>query len=290
MLCQLKNVKKYFSLKPAVFGTPDQIVKAVDGVNLSLKEKETLSIVGESGSGKTTLGRLIADLYKATEGEILYDGMDLQRMDREQYREFRRSVQIVFQDPYSSLDPRFTVLRLMQESFTLEKNLSSSEKYESIIEALQVVELPDDVLMRYPHEFSGGERQRLSIARALLCRPKLLILDEAVSSLDVLVQGQILKLLASLKKRFGLTYLFISHNLRVVAKISDKIAVMYRGKILEIGPASEIMNHPRHPYTRELLAAAVEYRSQKEKRDWALPQDGRGKMYSQDHWVMDTVK
>jgi peptide/nickel transport system ATP-binding protein len=287
MLFELRNVKKYFRLKSSVSGVPAQEIKAVDGVNLSLAEGETFSIVGESGSGKTTLGRLIADLYKTDEGEVLYNGIDIRRMDKAQYREFRRGVQIVFQDPYSSLDPRFTVWRLMQESFTLENKLNRGEQEERIKEALNAVELPDDILMRYPHEFSGGERQRLAIARALLCRPKLVILDEAVSSLDVLVQGQILKLLASLKKRFGLTYLFISHNLRVVTKISDKIAVMYQGRVLETGPAAELINHPVHPYTCELLMAAVEYRSRRENRDWVLPADGRGQMHGQGHWVMD---
>ena len=193
MLFELRNVKKYFRLKSPVLGAPEQEIRAVDGVNLSLAEGETFSIVGESGSGKTTLGRLIADLYKADGGEVLYNGIDIRRMDKMQYREFRRSVQIVFQDPYSSLDPRFTVWRLMQESFTLENKLSRGKEEERIKEALNAVELPDDILMRYPHEFSGGERQRLAIARALLCRPKLVILDEAVSSLDVLIQGQILK-------------------------------------------------------------------------------------------------
>ena len=289
MLFELKNVKKYFSLKSSVWGVPAQVIKAADGVNLSLTAGETLSIVGESGSGKTTLGRLMADLYKADDGEIFYNGINIRRMDKVQYREFRRAVQIVFQDPYSSLDPRFTVFRLMQESFTLEKQLGLTERKERIREALIAVDLPDDIWMRYPHEFSGGERQRLSIARALLCRPQLVILDEAVSSLDVLVQGQILKLLSSLKERFGLTYLFISHNLRVVAKISDKIAVMYKGKIVEIGPAGELINRPLHPYTRELLRAAVEYCSQHENRDWVLPADGRGQMHGPDHWAMDIV-
>jgi|CXWL01.1.fsa_nt_gi ABC-type glutathione transport system ATPase component len=289
MLCQLRNVKKYFPLKSTVLGAPAQMIKAVDGFNLSLAEGETLSIVGESGSGKTTLGRLIADLYKADDGEVLYKGVDIRGMDKAQYREFRRSVQIVFQDPYSSLDPRFTVRRLMRESFTLEKHLSPGKQEERIKEVLTAVELPDDILMRYPHEFSGGERQRLAIARALLCRPKLVILDEAVSSLDVLVQRQILKLLASLKVRFGLTYLFISHNLRVVTKISDKIAVMYQGRVVETGPALELINRPLHPYTRELLMAAVEYRSRHESRGWVLPADGRGQVHGQGHWVMDIV-
>ena len=289
MLFELKNARKHFLIGSSSFGSPAQIIKAVDGVDLSLMPGETLSVVGESGSGKTTLGRLVAGLYQTDRGEVLFNGLDIRRMNKVQCREFRRSVQIVFQDPYSSLDPRFTVAKIMQEAFTLQSRLSSSERGEKIREALNAVDLPDNILLRYPHEFSGGERQRLAIARAIVNRPKLVILDEAVSSLDVLVQGQILDLLASLKKRFGLTYLFISHNLRVVAKISDKIAVMYKGKILEIGPAQEVINRPLHPYTRELWTAAVEYRSRHEERLWSMPADGRGVSNAQGHWVMDSV-
>ncbi|MBP6342569.1 MAG: ABC transporter ATP-binding protein [Candidatus Omnitrophica bacterium] len=289
MLCELKNAKKHFSLGSPFWGASKEIVKAVDGVDLSLMPGETFSVVGESGSGKSTLARLVCDLYRADGGEVLFEGSNIRGMDKNQYRAYRRSVQMVFQDPFSSLDPRFTVEKILKEAFTLETKVDGEEKLERIRETLKAVELPHDILLRYPHEFSGGERQRLSIARAVLSRPKLVILDEAVSSLDVLVQGQILDLLSSLKKRFGLTYLFISHNLRVVAKISDKIAVMYKGKIVETGPAPKLVSHPVHPYTRELWSAAVEYVPRHENRSWSLPADGRGKFFTKDHWAMDTV-
>ncbi len=288
MLCELKNIKKYFSAGHSSWGRPQQIIKAVDGVDLSLRSGETLSIVGESGCGKTTLARVVADLYRADSGKVVFNGSDIRVMDHECYRDFRRSVQVVFQDPYNSLDPRFTVLRLMLEAFTLHQNIRPSECQGRIEEVLKSVELPEGILLRYPHEFSGGERQRLAIARAIAGQPKLVILDEAVSSLDVLVQEDILRLLASLKQRLGLTYLFISHNLRVVARISDKIAVMYKGKIVEIGPAADLIARPAHPYTRELWKASVEYRFSAERRAWSLPQDGKGVTVGPDHWTMNT--
>lgn len=289
MLCELKQVKKYFAVDAAFLGARSQVVKAVDGVDLALFPGETLSVVGESGSGKTTLARLVADLYRVDSGEVIFNGSNIRQMDPSSYRDFRRSVQVVFQDPYNSLDPRFTVLRIMQEAFTLHKDIKPAQHHAMIKEALRSVELRDDILLRYPHEFSGGERQRLAIARAILAQPKLVILDEAVSSLDVLVQEDILKLLRSLKQRLGLTYLFISHNLRVVAKISDKIAVMYKGRLVELGPASEVIGRPLHPYTRELWRASVEFCSSGESRVWSLPADGRGVMHDHGHWVMNTV-
>lgn len=286
MLFELHNVKKYFRLRSRSFLAPAEIVKAVDGVSFSLKEGETLSLVGESGSGKTTLGRLMAGLYVTTQGDILFNGSDIRRLAGAQRRDFRRGVQMVFQDPYSSLDPRFTVERVMNEAFTLEPRVSKAERRRRIQEMLNVVQLGQDILLRYPHEFSGGERQRLAIARALLCRPRLVILDEAVSSLDVLVQEEILKLLADLKKQFGLTYVFISHNLRVVVKISDKIAVMYRGKIVETGPAGRVVRDPLHPYTQELLTAAIDYKSRQDVRAWSLPSGGELVDHGNGHWVM----
>lgn len=288
MLCELKNVKKYFPVGSSSWGGPKQIIKALDGVDLSLKTGETFSIVGESGCGKTTLARVVADLYRADFGKVVFKGSDIRGMDREHYRDFRKAVQVVFQDPYNSLDPRFTVLRSMQEAFTLHKDIPSSEHQGRILEVLKSVELPVDILLRYPHEFSGGERQRLAIARAIIGQPKLVILDEAVSSLDVLVQEDILRLLGALKQRLGLTYLFISHNLRVVRRISDKIAVMYKGKIVEFGPAGDLIASPAHPYTRELWKASIEYRSSADRRAWVLPQDGQGVMIGTDHWVMNT--
>ncbi len=286
MLCQLKNVKKYFSVQSPA----RQTIKAVDGVDVSINEGEVFSVVGESGSGKTTLGRILADLYRPDSGEVLFEGRNIHSMNRLDYRRYRRGVQIVFQDPYSSLDPRYNVQRILLEAFTLQDKMDKAIQYEQMAESLRAVDLSSDVLLRYPHEFSGGERQRIAIARAVLCRPKLVILDEAVSSLDVLVQDQILKLLDALQAQFGLTYFFISHNLRVVRKISDKIAVMYKGRIVESGPVHELMDNPQHPYTKELLTAAVEYKVSRRARDWFMPLSQEGRMVSPDHWVMNIVE
>lgn len=286
MLCQLKSVKKYFSVQSPA----RQTIKAVDGVDVSINEGEVFSVVGESGSGKTTLGRILADLYRPDSGEVLFEGRNIHSMNRLDYRRYRRGVQIVFQDPYSSLDPRYNVQRILLEAFTLQDKMDKAIQYEQMAESLRAVDLSSDVLLRYPHEFSGGERQRIAIARAVLCRPKLVILDEAVSSLDVLVQDQILKLLDALQAQFGLTYFFISHNLRVVRKISDKIAVMYKGRIVESGPVHELMDNPQHPYTKELLTAAVEYKVSRRARDWFMPLSQEGRMVSPDHWVMNIVE
>jgi len=289
MLLEIKHLKKYFRIKARSLMGGSSLVKAVDGVDLSLREGETFGLVGESGSGKTTLGRVIAGLYPVTAGEVLFNGRQLRQLSKDQRREFRRGVQMVFQDPYSSLDPRFTVQRIMKEAFTLERSAMADDQLRRIHDILTAVRLPEDILLRYPHEFSGGERQRIAIARALISQPKLVILDEAVSSLDVLVQDEILKLLADLKARFGLTYLFISHNLRVVQKISDKIAVMYQGRIVETGPTLQVFRNPAHPYTQELLTAALDYRARGEGRLWSLPDDNSGKDLGHGHWAMNTV-
>jgi len=288
MLIEIKNIKKHFRIRSRSLMGSHSLVKAVDGVSLTLNEGETFALVGESGSGKTTLGRIIAGLYPATDGEILFNGQDLRRLTKAQRIEFRRGVQMVFQDPFSSLDPRFSIQRVMGEAFTLEPSSTSEQKRRRMEEMLAAVRLPGEILLRYPHEFSGGERQRIAIARALISRPKLVILDEAVSSLDVLVQDEILKLLAELKAQFGLTYLFISHNLRVVQKISDKIAVMYKGKIVEKGPTPLVFRNPAHPYTQELLTAALDYRV-REDRLWSLPDEDRSHDLGQGHWVMDSL-
>jgi peptide/nickel transport system ATP-binding protein len=287
MLVEIRNLKKYFSIRTRSLAGQASLVKAVDGVSLSVKEGETFALVGESGSGKTTLGRVLAGLYPATEGEIVFNGSDIRRLSKSQRLEFRRGVQMVFQDPYSSLDPRFTVQRIMQEAFTLERPVVPAQMQQRMEEMLSAVRLPVDILLRYPHEFSGGERQRIAIARAISSRPKLVLLDEAVSSLDVLVQDEILKLLADLKTTFGLTYLFISHNLRVVGKISDKIAVMYKGRIVEKGPTPLVFRNPAHPYTQELLTAALDYRARGDDRLWSLSDDDQGRDLGQGHWVMN---
>ncbi len=253
MLLEARNLKKYFARPKGVFQKSPDFVRAVDDVSFHISTGENLSIVGESGCGKTTLARLIVGLYPCDSGEVMMEGGKI----------VRKNLQMVFQDPYSSLDPRWPVRNILEEAFTLDKEnyQSVSKRVNRMQELLSAVQLPADILERYPHEFSGGERQRIAIARALMLNPKLLILDEATSSLDVLVQEQILKLLKDLQRKFSLTYLFISHNLRVVKKISHRIAVMYQGKIVEIGPAEKVLTRPEHPYTRELLTAAMEYKA-----------------------------
>jgi len=224
-----------------------------------------MSLVGESGCGKTTLARLILKLIPLDEGAISFDGQDITKLSNRQLKDVRKNMQMVFQDPYSSLDPRYTVQRIMKEAMTLEKQKyrSQQDKTTRIEQLLESVGLNKDILNRFPHEFSGGERQRIAIARAMMLNPKLLILDEAVSSLDVIIQKQLIDLLFDLQQKFDLTYLFISHNLKIVRKISHKIAVMYKGRIVELAPSEEIFNNPIHPYTKELLIAAIDYKAVK---------------------------
>lgn len=261
-LIEIKNLKKIFT------GTGRQgkggisRITAVDRVDLAIHEGEHLGLVGESGSGKSTLARLILKLYPADSGEILMGGSDIVKLSQRDFRPLRRDVQMVFQDPYSSLDPRLTVRKILQEAVALlpEKE-TPHQQLTRMAEALQAVGLSIEALPRFSYEFSGGERQRIAIARALIMRPKLLILDEAVSSLDVLVQAQIMALLKKLQAEFGLTYLFITHNLKVVRTLCQRIAVMYQGKIVEDAPTEELFRRPMHPYTKRLLAAAVDYQT-----------------------------
>lgn len=262
MLMELKNVKKYFPTKKNLWGVTKDYVRAVDNVDLQISAGENLSIVGESGCGKTTLARLMMKLYPADSGTILLEGKDITKISSSQMRPYRRCMQMVFQDPYSSLDPRFTIFSILQEAMHLDRNRykNSDEQQKYMADLLAAVRLSADILPRYPHEFSGGERQRIAIARALVVNPQLLILDEAVSSLDILVQEQIIQLLRDLQRQYPLTYLFISHNLRVVRRISARVAVMYKGKIVELAATEKIFKNPQHPYTKELLAAALDYK------------------------------
>ncbi|HOW35857.1 MAG TPA: ATP-binding cassette domain-containing protein [Candidatus Omnitrophota bacterium] len=281
MLLELKNIKKYFPAKTSLFGRKKGFVRAVDGVSLTIQEGENLSLVGESGSGKTTLGRIILKLMPCDEGGIIFDGKDITRLSTGKMRPFRKDLQMVFQDPYNSLDPRFTVRNIIREAMVFERGKRRNQREEKIRALLSAVNLPLDTLNRFPHEFSGGERQRIAIARALSMNPKLLILDEAVSSLDVLVQDQIINLLMDIQTKFNLTYLFISHNLRIVRKISRKVGVMLKGKIVEMAPAEEIFNNPLHPYTKQLLSAALEYKvipyqGDPDKTDGSLRDIGNG--------------
>lgn len=260
-LLELEKVRKHFQLKKKSRRGKKECVRAVDDVSLKLQKGENLALVGESGSGKSTLARVIMRLYAADSGYIVFDKENITHAKGRSLRKMRRNMQMVFQDPYSSLDPRFTVRNILKEPMHLDRKRFGSDalKETRCIELMSAVHLTEDMLNRYPHEFSGGERQRIAIARALVLDPQLLLLDEAVSSLDVLIQGEILTLLNELQKKFDLTYLFISHDLQVVKEISHRVAVMYKGKIVELAPVEKIFAKPIHPYTQQLLAAALDY-------------------------------
>ena len=258
-LLEVKDLKKYFPVAGGVLKRSKGFVKAVDGVNLEVQEGETLGIVGESGSGKTTLGRCVTKLYEVTGGEITLrtNGhvFSVPHLRGDDLRIFRRSAQTIFQDPYSSLNPRMNVLQTVGEPLLVSGIAKGRELEDRVTEMMLQVGLRVEHLRRFPHSFSGGQRQRIGIARALVVNPKLVVADEPVSALDVSVQAQILNLLLDLQEKYQLTYLFISHAMSVVRYVSNRIAVMYAGKLVELGNKEEILNHPRHPYTEVLLAA-----------------------------------
>ncbi|MBQ6395305.1 MAG: ATP-binding cassette domain-containing protein [Atopobiaceae bacterium] len=257
-LLRLENVKKYFQANKAIREENRIYVTAVAGVSLSLRYGETFGLVGESGCGKSTLGQTILRLEDPTEGSIYYRGVDISKLSRKEMRPYRREMQIIFQDPYSSLDPKMTVGAIIAEPLIVHKMGNAAEREARVGELLKLVGLRPEHAKRYPHEFSGGQRQRIGSARALAVNPKFVICDEAVSALDVSIQAQVLNLLKKLEKELGLTYLFIAHGLAVVKYISDRVGVMYLGKIVEVADSDDIYGNPLHPYTQALIKAIPE--------------------------------
>ncbi|PPA69725.1 ABC transporter ATP-binding protein [Jeotgalibacillus proteolyticus] len=254
-LLKVENLKQYFPIKGGFLGRTVNYVKAVDDISFTVYEGETVSIVGESGCGKSTTGRAILRLDEPTEGVVSFEGTDLTTLSRSEMRRKRKDLQIIFQDPYASINPRQIVSAVIEEAMHIQNAVPKEKRRERIEELLQTVGLQPYQADRYPHEFSGGQRQRIGIARALSVNPKLIICDEAVSALDVSIQAQVLNLLEELQDEFGLTYLFISHDLGVVRHISDRIIVMYLGKIMEISDKKSLFENPQHPYTKALLSA-----------------------------------
>lgn len=254
-LLDVHHIKKYFPIKGGILKRTVAHLKAVDDVSFSVFKGETLGIVGESGSGKSTLGRVILRLLDPTEGEIYFNGDEISKLKQRQVRSYRRDMQMVFQDPFGSLNSKMSVAELIEEPLLVQTNLSRQERKERAIEIMEKVGLRADDRLKYPHEFSGGQRQRISIARALIINPQLVICDEPVSALDVSIQAQVLNLMKDLQDEFSLTYLFIAHDLSVVKHISDRIAVMYLGRIVEIAPKKALYDNPLHPYTQGLLAS-----------------------------------
>lgn len=255
-LLQVENLTKYFYKPQGLFGQKKQIVKSVDHVTFDIMRNETLGLVGESGCGKTTVGRTITRLYKPTDGRIIFDGQDISHLTKKELLPYRKKMQMIFQDPYASLNARMTVMDIIREALDLHSDLKTKEeKSKRVYELLDRVGLMREHANRYPHEFSGGQRQRIGIARALAVDPEFIVCDEPISALDVSIQAQVVNMLEDLQREFGLTYLFIAHDLSMVRHISDRIGVMYLGKLVEIGPSEEIYSHHLHPYTEALLSS-----------------------------------
>lgn len=270
-LLEVKHLKQYF-------GSKKNVVKAIDDISFEIFEGETFGLVGESGSGKSTTGRALLRLYKPTDGEILFDGKDIASLQKgKELLEFRKEAQMIFQDPYASLDGRMKVRDIIAEGIDIHGLAKTAEERDAMVdELLEIVGLNKEHANRYPHEFSGGQRQRIGIARALAVNPKFIVCDEAISALDVSIQAQIVNLLKRLQKEIGLTYLFIAHDLSMVKYISDRIAVMYRGRIVELGSAECVYNNPQHPYTKSLLSAIPLPDPREEKNRKRVVYKGKG--------------
>jgi len=265
-LLEIRELKKYFPIKKGVLRRNAGWVQAVDGVSLHIGKGETLGLVGESGCGKSTIGRCILRLLEPTEGEIFFEGKNISTLDPAGMKRFRRKVQAIFQDPYSSLNPRMSVGHIVREPLLVQGLHSGAKREERVEDLFRKVGLRPEYMSRYPHEFSGGQRQRIGIARSLALQPDLIVCDEPVSALDVSIQAQVINLLDDLKQEFGLSYLFIAHDLSVVEHVSDRIAVMYLGKIVEVAKDTELYSHPLHPYTRALLSAIPIPKPQQKKK------------------------
>ena len=254
-LLRVTNLKKYFPVTKGILKKEVASVKAVDGVSFVIHKGETFGLVGESGCGKTTIGKLILRLLEATDGEIIYDGTDLRKLNKSEMREMRKEIQIVFQDPYGSLNPRMTVHEIIAEPIRKHKLASGEEVTKRVIDLLNRVGLSEREMRKYPHEFSGGQRQRICIARALAVNPRLIVCDEPVSALDVSVQSQILNLLKDLQRDLGVAYLFVAHGMPVVRHMSDRVGVMYLGQLVEVAECEELFSNQLHPYSKALISA-----------------------------------
>jgi len=267
-IIELKNLKKYFYL------SGKRILKAVDNINIEIYRGETFGLVGESGCGKSTLGRTIKGIYKPTAGQVIFEGKDISKMNKNNMKFYFRYMQMIFQDPYSSLNPRMMVKELISEGLEIHKMGTKETQERKVFETLYLVGLNPEYVTRYAHEFSGGQRQRLAIARALAVEPKFIVCDEPISALDVSIQGQIVNLLKELQEKFGLTYLFIAHDLSMVRYISDRVGVMYMGRLVEIAGKKELFKNPKHPYTQALLSSIPIPNPRKERERKEIPIKG----------------